>query len=99
MLFHFDAKLALATLSPLPLMLLTTLIFRTQVRDANRRIRTAIARINAFLQEHITGMAVVQLFNREKKSKREFEVLNRVHMDAYKDAINAFAYFYPAWNS
>ncbi|MFZ0038383.1 MAG: ABC transporter ATP-binding protein, partial [Candidatus Acidiferrales bacterium] len=95
-LFHFDAKLALATLSPLPLMLLTTLIFRTQVRDANRRIRTAIARINAFLQEHITGMAVVQLFNREKKSKREFEVLNRVHMDAYKDAINAFAYFYPA---
>ncbi|MGC1686870.1 MAG: ABC transporter ATP-binding protein [Candidatus Acidiferrales bacterium] len=95
-LFHFDAKLALATLSPLPLMLLITLIFRTQVRDANRRIRTAIARINAFLQEHITGMAVVQLFNREKKSKREFEVLNRVHMDAYKDAINAFAYFYPA---
>jgi ATP-binding cassette, subfamily B, multidrug efflux pump len=95
-LFHFDVKLSLATLSPLPLMLLTTLVFRTQVRDANRRIRTAIARINAFLQEHITGMAVVQLFNREKKSKREFEVLNRVHMDAYKDAINAFAYFYPA---
>ena len=95
-LFHFDVKLSLATLSPLPLMLLTTLIFRTQVRDANRRIRTAIARINAFLQEHITGMTVVQLFNREKKSKREFEVLNRIHMDAYKDAINAFAYFYPA---
>jgi len=95
-LFHFDAKLALATLSPLPLMLLTTLVFRTQVRDANRRIRVAIARINAFLQEHITGMPVVQLFNREKKSKKEFEVLNRVHMDAYKDAINAFAYFYPA---
>jgi ATP-binding cassette subfamily B protein len=95
-LFHFDTRLALATLSPLPLMLLITLVFRTQVRDANRRIRTAIARINAFLQEHITGMAVVQLFNREKKSKREFEVLNRVHMDAYKDAINAFAYFYPA---
>ncbi len=94
-LFHFDAKLALATLSPLPLMLLTTLIFRTQVRDANRRIRTAIARINSFLQEHITGMSIVQLFNRERKSKLEFEQLNRVHMDAYKDAINAFAYFYP----
>src|SRR5208282_147803 len=86
-LFHYDARLALATLSPLPLMLLTTLIFRTQVRDANRRIRTAIARINAFIQEHITGMPVVQLFNRERKSKREFEVLNRIHMDAYKDAI------------
>ena len=95
-LIHYDLKLALATLSPLPLMLITTLIFRTQVRDANRRIRTAIARINAFLQEHITGMSVVQLFNRERKSRREFEKLNRVHMDAYKDAINAFAYFYPA---
>ncbi len=95
-LLWFDVKLALATLSPLPLMLITTLIFRNQVRDANRRIRTAIARINAFLQEHITGMAVVQLFNRERKSRREFEKLNRVHMDAYKDAINAFAYFYPA---
>jgi ATP-binding cassette subfamily B multidrug efflux pump len=95
-LFHFEPRLTLATLSPLPLMLAITLIFRTQVRDANRRIRTAIARINGFLQEHITGMPVVQLFNRERKSRSEFEVLNRVHMDAYKDAINAFAYFYPA---
>jgi ATP-binding cassette subfamily B protein len=95
-LFHYDTKLALATLSPLPLMLIITLVFRTQVRDANRRIRTAIARINSFLQEHITGMPVVQLFNRERKARHEFEGLNRVHMDAYKDAINAFAYFYPA---
>ena len=95
-LFHYDTKLALATLSPLPLMLIITLVFRTQVRDANRRIRTAIARINSFLQEHITGMPVVQLFNRERKARREFEGLNRIHMDAYKDAINAFAYFYPA---
>jgi ATP-binding cassette, subfamily B, multidrug efflux pump len=95
-LLKYDVRLALATLSPLPFMLLTTLVFRTQVRDANRRIRTAIARINSFLQEHITGMSVVQLFNRERKSMREFEKYNRVHMDAYKDAINAFAYFYPA---
>ncbi len=65
------------------------------MRDANRRIRTAIARINAFLQEHISGMAVVQLFNREKKSRQQFAELNRVHMVAYKDAIDAFAFFYP----
>jgi len=96
LLIFWDWKLALATLSPLPLMLVTTLIFRTQVRDANRRIRVAIAKINSFLQEHITGMAVVQLFNRERKAQREFEKLNRMHMDAYKDAINAFAFFYPA---
>lgn len=88
--------LALAALSPLPFMVLTTYFFRNRVRDANRRIRTAIARINAFLQEHISGMAVVQLFNRERKSKGQFRELNRVHMEAYKDAIDAFAFFYPA---
>ena len=65
------------------------------MRDANRRIRTAIARINAFLQEHISGMSVVQLFNRERKSRDQFAELNRVHMEAYKDAIFSFALFYP----
>src|SRR6202030_3534325 len=75
---------------------LLTYFFRNKVRNANRRIRTAIARINAFLQEHVSGMAIVQLFNREEKSRRQFEHLNRVHMEAYKDAIDAFAFFYPA---
>ena len=60
-----------------------------------RRIRVAIARINAYLQEHITGMAVLQLFNREARSRREFELVNREHMHAYKDAITAYGWFYP----
>jgi ATP-binding cassette, subfamily B, multidrug efflux pump len=89
-------RLALATFSVLPLILFSTWIFRDRVRDANRRIRTAIARINAFLQEHISGMGVVQLFNRERKSTAEFAELNRIHMEAYKDAILAFAVFFPA---
>ena len=88
-------KLALATFSVLPLLFLCTWIFRNKVRDANRRIRTAIARINAFLQEHISGMSVVQLFNRERKARAQFAELNRIHMEAYKDAILAFALFYP----
>ncbi|MFZ3200624.1 MAG: ABC transporter ATP-binding protein [Candidatus Acidiferrales bacterium] len=88
--------LGLVTLSPLPLMILVTYFFRDHVRDANRRIRTAIARINGFLQEHISGMAIVQLFNREPKARAQFADLNRVHMEAYKDAIDAFSYFYPA---
>ncbi|MGA8367303.1 MAG: ABC transporter ATP-binding protein [Candidatus Acidiferrales bacterium] len=88
--------LGLVTLSPLPLMILVTYFFRNHVRDANRRIRTAIARINGFLQEHISGMAIVQLFNREPKARAQFADLNRVHMEAYKDAIDAFSYFYPA---
>jgi ATP-binding cassette, subfamily B, multidrug efflux pump len=96
LLFKWHPYLALATLSPLPFMLLITYFFRNKVRDANRRIRTAIARINGFLQERISGMAVVQLFNREEKSKKQFEELNRIHMVAYKDAIDAFAFFYPA---
>ncbi len=69
-LFYLNHRLALAALSPLPFMIVLTYFFRTYVRDANRRIRTAIARINAFLQEHISGMAVVQLFNRERKIAR-----------------------------
>ena len=69
-LFKWHAMLALATLSPLPFMILLTYFFRNRVRDANRRIRTAIARINAFLQEHVSGMAVVQLFNREREIAR-----------------------------
>jgi ATP-binding cassette, subfamily B, multidrug efflux pump len=95
LLFCWHRLLALVTFSPLPLMVLITYLFRNQVRDANRRIRTAIARINAFLQEHISGMTVVQLFNRERKARTQFADLNRIHMDAYKDAINAFAFFYP----
>jgi ATP-binding cassette, subfamily B, multidrug efflux pump len=87
--------LALAAFSPLPLMILLTYIFRNKVRAANRQIRTTIARINAFLQEHISGMAVVQLFNREQKSRRQFEGHNRAYMEAYKDAIEAFSFFYP----
>ncbi|MGH9712102.1 MAG: ABC transporter ATP-binding protein [Candidatus Acidiferrales bacterium] len=95
-LLKWHPFLALATLSPLPLMIVLTYFFRNKVRDANRRIRTAIARINGFLQEHVSGMAVVQLFNREHKSQEQFAELNRVHMVAYKDAIDAFAFFYPA---
>jgi ATP-binding cassette, subfamily B, multidrug efflux pump len=96
LLLKWHPYLALATLSPLPVMIVITYFFRNKVRDANRRIRTAIARINAFLQEHLSGMAVVQLFNREQKSRQRFAELNRVHMEAYKDAIDAFAFFYPA---
>jgi ATP-binding cassette subfamily B protein len=95
-LLRIDSRLALAALAVLPFILGVTLVFRKYVREANRRIRTAIARINAFLQEYISGMSVVQLFNRERKAREEFSRRNRDHMLAYKDAILAFALFYPA---
>jgi ATP-binding cassette, subfamily B, multidrug efflux pump len=96
LLFRIDRRLALDTLAVLPGILIVTMIFRKFVRDANRRIRTAIARINAFLQEYISGMSVVQLFNRERKAMEEFEKRNRDNMLAWRDAILAYALFYPA---
>ncbi len=95
-LFWIDARLAVDALAVLPGILVVTVIFRKFVRDANRRIRTAIARINAFLQEYISGMAVVQLFNRERKARAEFSKRNRENMLAWRDAILAYALFYPA---
>jgi ATP-binding cassette subfamily B protein len=87
--------LALITFSVLPLIFWATMVFRKSVRDSYRRIRTAIARINAYLQEHVTGMVVLQLFNREKRAYRSFDRVNAQHMDAYKDAIMAYALYYP----
>src|SRR6516162_8475537 len=91
-----DWRLALDTLAVLPGILVVTFVFRHYVREANRKIRTAIARINAFLQEYISGMSVVQLFNRERKAVQEFEKRNRDNMLAWRDAILAYALFYPA---
>jgi ATP-binding cassette subfamily B multidrug efflux pump len=96
LLFKIDRRLALDTLAVLPGILIVTMIFRKFVRDANRRIRTAIARINAFLQEYISGMSIVQLFNREQKAKEEFSRRNHDNMLAWRDAILAYALFYPA---
>ncbi len=89
-------RLALLTLAVLPLIMGVTWVFRRYVRDANRRIRVSIARINAFLQEHISGITVVQLFGRERKAREQFEERNRAYLEAYKDAIMAFALFYPS---
>jgi ATP-binding cassette subfamily B protein len=88
--------LALLTFAVLPIILIVTRIFRDHVRESYRRVRTAIARINSFTQEHISGMAVVQLFNREERAYKDFEDVNRQHMIAFKDTILAYALYYPA---
>jgi len=88
--------LALIAFAVLPLILVVTRIFRDSVRESFRRVRAAIARINSFTQEHISGMSVVQLFNREKRAYDDFEAVNRLHMIAFKDTIFAYALYYPA---
>ncbi len=87
--------LALITFSVLPLIFWVTMIFRKSVRESYRRIRVAIARINSYLQEHVSGMVVLQLFNREKRAYKQFAGINWQHMEAFKDAIMAYAVYYP----
>jgi ATP-binding cassette subfamily B multidrug efflux pump len=94
-MLRMNWKLALITFAALPLIGIATKIFRDKVRDSYRRIRVAIARINAYLQEHVSGMVVLQLFNREERAYDKFSEVNSVHMDAYKDAIMAHAVYYP----
>ncbi len=88
--------LALLAFAVLPLILIVTRLFRDHVRESYRRVRAAIARINSFTQEHISGMSVVQLFNREQRAYDDFEAVNRQHMIAFKDTIFAYALYYPA---
>jgi ATP-binding cassette subfamily B protein len=95
-LLLMDWRLALIAFSVLPLIVLVTQWFRRHVRDSYRTVRLWIARINAFLQEHITGMATVQLFRREAASFAKFDEINRRHRDANIDSIFYYAVFYPA---
>ncbi|HLY41140.1 MAG TPA: ABC transporter ATP-binding protein [Terracidiphilus sp.] len=88
--------LALLAFAVLPLILIVTRLFRDHVRESYRRVRAAIARINSFTQEHISGMSVVQLFNREQRAFSDFESVNRLHMIAFIDTIFAYALYYPA---
>src|SRR5262244_261497 len=94
-MLRMNWSLALITFAVLPLIFWATTIFRVKVRDSYRRIRVAIARINSYLQEHVSGMIVLQLFNREKRSYQQFSDVNKSHMEAFKDAIMAYAVYYP----
>ena len=94
-MLRMNRNLALITFAVLPLIAIATKIFRDKVRDSYRRIRVAIARINAYMQEHVSGMVVLQLFNREKRAYDKFSEVNAVHMDAFMDAIMAHAVYYP----
>jgi ATP-binding cassette, subfamily B, multidrug efflux pump len=95
-MFALDWQLALVALTMMPVMFWATMKFREKVRDAFRDTRTQVARLNAFLQEHVTGMQVVQIFNREAEELRRFEDINDAHRKAQVRAIFHFALFWPA---
>ncbi len=91
-----DWRLALVAFAVMPLLWLVVTLFRTRVREAFRDIRARVARLNAFLQEHLSGIRVVQLFNRERDSARRFDRLNAEHRRAHLRSITLYAIFFPA---
>lgn len=90
-----DWRLALAAFVVIPLVLLASNVFRVRVRDAYRAIRTRLARINAFLQERLSGVRVVQLFGRERDEARRFDRLNADHLDVHLKSITIYALYFP----
>jgi ATP-binding cassette, subfamily B, multidrug efflux pump len=96
MMIVIDWRLALAAFAVIPLVYLTSHLFQTRVRVAYREIRLRLARINAYLQERITGIRVVQLFGREAAETQRFATLNRAHLDANLRSITIYALYFPA---
>jgi ATP-binding cassette subfamily B multidrug efflux pump len=94
-MFTMNWQLALVSLSVLPLLFYGTFLFRKKAREAYREVRLQLARINAFMQEHITGMMVDQVFSREQRSFEKFSGINALHRDANIKSIFYYALFYP----
>ena len=94
-MLHLNWKLALLTFAIIPFIFYASFLFRIRVRDSFRKIRTRIARINTFLQENLSGMSIVHLFNRQEKNAKTFDELNRKHFDAHLETIRYFAIYFP----
>lgn len=94
-MFSMDFKLSLVTLSVLPVLIFATSIFRKKVRDSYRRIRILVAKLNSFIQEHITGITIVQYFGKEKRTIDEFEIINRDHTNQNIRSVFYYAVFFP----
>ncbi|MCC7303311.1 MAG: ABC transporter ATP-binding protein [Bacteroidia bacterium] len=94
-MFIIDWRLSLITLSTLPLLLIATWVFKNAVKSAFQDVRTQIARLNAFTQEHITGMKIVQVFHREEKELEKFREINKMHRDANIRSVWHYSVFFP----
>jgi ATP-binding cassette subfamily B protein len=94
-MFYVDWKLALISLSTVPILLVATYIFKNGIRSSFQDVRTQVSKLNAFLQEHITGMHIVQVFNREEKEMERFKAINEEHRDAHIRSVWYFSIFLP----
>ena len=94
-MLYTDWRLTLVSLALLPLLLLSTYIFKEKIKDSFNEVRTAVANLNAFVQEHITGMGIVQIFNSEEIEFRKFEAINRQHRRANIKSVFYYSVYFP----
>ncbi len=95
-MFFMDIKLSLVTLSVLPILIYGTFLFRKKVRESYRDVRLHLARLNSYMQEHVTGMNVVQIFNKEKEEQKQFSKINYDYRTANIKSVFYYAIFYPS---
>lgn len=94
-MFYVDWELTLVSLATIPVLLVATYIFKNGIRSSFQDVRTQVSRLNAFLQEHITGMHIVQVFNREKREMERFKKINAQHRDAHIRSVWYYSIFLP----
>ncbi|MFN3342368.1 MAG: ABC transporter ATP-binding protein, partial [Flavobacteriales bacterium] len=94
-MFWVNWELALYTLIPVPLLIITTRIFQRSIKKSFMGVRNQVARLNAFVQEHVTGMSIVQIFNREEVEMDKFKSINKEHRKAHIDSVMAYSIFFP----
>ena len=94
-MFVVNWKLALLSMIPIPLLLWSTNIFKNSIQKSFQDVRTQVARLNAFVQEHIQGMSIVQLFGREQQEFKKFQAINREHRKAHIRSVLAYSIFFP----
>ena len=94
-MFFINWQLTLYALLPIPFLIVSMIVFKNAIKKAFQQVRTQVARLNAFVQEHIVGMSIVQVFNREKREKEKFVAINREHRRAHIRSVWAYSIFFP----
>lgn len=95
LMFYTDWKLTLISLSTLPLLIISTYIFKEKIKVAFGEVRTAVANLNSFVQEHITGMSIVQIFNSETREYEKFKDINREHRRSNMKSVLYYSVYFP----
>jgi len=94
-MFFEDWRLTLISLIPIPILILTTVLFKRIIKKAFQQVRTQVSRLNAFVQERVSGMKIIQIFNREEVEMSRFEEMNKLHRNAHIRTVWAYSIFFP----